>query len=258
MFRTHLLSIAALFAIASAAQIEPSAAQGQQQQAPAVLPSDKELDALLAAKKWNEIGAASSLGQSAEAVTRMMNWLRTRIDTGGGFFLSFLYARNLWNAGSYFKVDDPDKDLRIAAAMITLYAYEVIVIDGAKCADTSAPSRRADQLFMYGGRALDYLKTKPEELKAKVIDAAIGYEKRTEQWRKDDDLLCRDGMEETKAGIDAGTTREVPTPPGYFGKAVAVETPPGFVPRFLAPSVYVPLQEKARSAMKANLAKLLH
>jgi len=258
MFRTHLLSIAISFAIASAAQIEPSAAQGQQQQAPVVLPSDKELDALLAAKKWNEIGAASSLGQSAEAVTRMMNWLRTRIDTGGGFFLSFLYARNLWNAGSFFKVDDPNKDLHITAAMITLYAYEVIVIDGAKCADTSAPSRRADQLFMYGARALNYLKTKPEELKAKVIDTAIGYEKRTEQWRKDDDPLCRDGMAEIKAGIGAGTTRAVSTPPGYFGKTIAVETPPGYVPKFLAPEAYLPIQKRTRAEMKENLLKLIH
>jgi hypothetical protein len=73
---------------------------------------------------------------------------------------------------------------------------------------------------------LNYLKTKPEELKAKVIDTAIGYEKRTEQWRKDDDPLCRDGMAEIKAGIGAGTTRAVSTPPGYFGKTIAVETPP--------------------------------
>jgi hypothetical protein len=249
--------IVILCLVAGVVRIEPGAALAQQQPAPAVLPSDKELDALLAAKKWNEIGAAMSLRQSSEAVTRMMNWLHTRIDAGGGFFLSFLYARNLWNAGSFLKVDDPNKDLRISAALITLYAYELIAIDGAKCADKSAPSRRADQLFMYGGRALNYLKTKPEELKAKVIDTAIGYEKRTEPLRKDDDLLCRDGMEELKAGIDAGRTREVQSP-GTFGKTIAVETPPGYMPRFLAPGVYRPLQEKARSEMKANLLKLVN
>ena len=255
--RIHWIVILCLVA-GGVMRIEPGAAQAQQQQATAVLPSDKELDALLAAKKWNEIGAASSLGQSGEAVTRMMNWLHTRIDTGGGFFLSFLYARNLWNAGSFFKVDDPNKDLRITAALITLYAYELIVIDGAKCADKSAPSRRADQLFMYGGRALNYLKTKPEELKAKVIETAIGYEKRTEQWRKDDDLLCRDGMEEIKAGIDAGTTHEVPSQSGHYGKTIAVETPPGFAPRFLAPEAYLPIQQRGRSEMRANLLKLIY
>jgi hypothetical protein len=256
--KMRILFILTLCVLAGVARIEPSAAQGQQQPATAILPSDKELDALLAAKKWNEIGAVSSLGQSSEAVTRMMNWLHTRIDAGGGVFLSFLYARNLWNLGSFFKLDDPDKDPRISAALITLYAYEVIVIDGAKCADTSAPSRRADQLFMYGGKALNYLKTKPEELKAKVVEIAIGYEKRTEQLRKDDDLLCRDGMEEMKAGIDAGRMHEVPPPTGYYGKTIAVETPPGFVPRFLAQSAYGPLQVRARSEMKANLFKLLH
>jgi hypothetical protein len=256
--KMRILFIITLCLLAGVARIEPSAAQVKPWPATAILPSDTELDALLAAKKWNEIGAASSLGQSSEAVARMMSWLRTRIDAGGGFFLSFLYARNLWNLGSLFKADDPDKDLRITAAIITLYAYEVIVIDGAKCADTSAPSRRADQLFTYGGSALNYLKTKPEELKARVIETAIGREKRTEQLRKDDDLLCRDGMEEIKAGIDAGTTHEVPSQNGHYGKTVAVETPPGFVPRFLAQSAYGPLQVRARSEMKANLIKLTH
>jgi hypothetical protein len=51
---------------------------------------------------------------------------------------------------------------------------------------------------------------------------------------------------------------EVPPPTGYYGKTIAVETPSGFVPRFLAQSVYGPLQVRARSEMKANLFKLLH
>src|SRR5271170_8295470 len=58
--RIHWIVILCLVA-GGVMRIEPGAAQAQQQQATAVLPSDKELDALLAAKKWNEIGAASSL-----------------------------------------------------------------------------------------------------------------------------------------------------------------------------------------------------
>src|SRR5271167_752198 len=49
--RIHWIVILCL--VAGVVRVEPGA-----EQAPAVLPSDKELDALLAAKKWNEIGAA--------------------------------------------------------------------------------------------------------------------------------------------------------------------------------------------------------
>jgi hypothetical protein len=65
-------------------------------------------------------------------------------------------------------------------------------------------------------------------------------------------------MGEIKAGIDAGTTHEVPSQSSHYGKTIAVETPPGFVPRFLVPEAYLPIQQRRRSEMKANLLKLVH
>jgi hypothetical protein len=258
MFRGHLLSIAVLLAIAGVARIEPSAAQEQQQPAAAGLPSDEQLDALLAAKKWDELGAALSQAKGGEPFARKLDWLQAKIDAGGGFFVVFMYAKDLWLAGNSAKIKNPDQDTRVTAGLMTLYAYQLILVDGAKCEDVSALSHRTDQLLMFGKPMLSYLKAKPEKLKAKIIDLAIAYEKHTAPLRKNDDVLCRGGLKEILAGLEGGATREGPSPPGEPGKSFEVEPPASYAPQFLAPDVYLPLQEKARSAVKTNLAKLLH
>jgi hypothetical protein len=234
------------------------AAPNQQTTSPSAdLPSDQELDALLLAKKWNDLGAALSRAKSPDAVVRKLDWLQSRLDVGGGSLLGFIYAKDLWDIGATQKIDDPNKDLRITAGLITLYIYELIAIDGAKCADHSAPSHRVDQLLMNNAPALGYLKAQPQELKDKVVDLAIAMEKKTAPLRKLDDLLCRSGLEEMQAGIAAGKTREVPTPPGQVGKTVEVDPPADFAPRLLTPQSYLPDQEKARANMKATLLKLI-
>ena len=72
--RIHWIVILCLVA-GGVVRIEPGATQAQQQPATAVLPSDKELDALLAAKKWNEIGAASSLAQLSQLAPDFCNFV---------------------------------------------------------------------------------------------------------------------------------------------------------------------------------------
>jgi hypothetical protein len=88
--------------------------------------------------------------------------------------------------------------LRIAAGMLALYTYELILIDGATCEDQTAPAHRVEQLLKIGGPALAYLKAQSHEIKAQVIDNAIALEKQTALLRKEDDLLCRDGLEQMK------------------------------------------------------------
>ena len=80
------------------------------------------------------------------------------------------------------------------------------------------PALTRDQLLADYGPVIAYLKTKPAKFKTKVIDAAIALEKRTASLRKDDDVLCRGGLEEMMAGIEAGETKEAPTPPGEIGR----------------------------------------
>ena len=96
------------------------------------LPSDQDLDALLLAKKWNDLGSALSRAKSPESVARKLDWLESRLEVGGGSLLGFIYAKDLWEIGEAQKVDDPNHDLRLTAGLITLYTYELIAISEAK------------------------------------------------------------------------------------------------------------------------------
>jgi hypothetical protein len=223
----------------------------------ATLPSDDALDALLTARNWNDLGAALSRPGTNEEFARRLNWLKTRIDSGGGFLLGILYARDLWAIGSRLKIDDPAKDPRVTAALISLYAYELILIDGARCEDRSAPGNRATQLLTQRAATLAFLKQQLPDLKSKIVEIAIALERKTAPLRKDDDLMCRDGLEEMKAGLERGTQQEMPNAPGYVGKRIAVTPPTDWTPEFASPEVYRPMQDKARTDMRENLRKFI-
>src|SRR5258708_27165133 len=104
----------------------------------------------------------------------------------------------------------------MTAGMITLYTFEIIVIDGAKCEDKSAPGHRLEQLLIARRETLAYLKQQPQEWKAKVVDIAIALENKTANLRTEDDLICRGGLEQYRVGLERGTQREVPNAGGYF------------------------------------------
>jgi hypothetical protein len=221
------------------------------------LPSDTDLDALLMARNWDALGAALSRPDTNLEIIRKLNWLKTRMENGGGLLLPTIYARDLWAIGINLKVSDPNTDMRVSAALISFYAYEITIIDGAKCEDQSAPSNRISQLLRNRAATLAYLKQQPVDLKMKVVEVAIALERKTAPLRKDDDLICRGGMDEMKASLERGTQQEVPNTTGHYGKTVAVTPPPGWTPKFVPPSVYRPMQEKARADMRESLLKLV-
>jgi hypothetical protein len=257
MWKGRLLSIAILLATPAMAQIEPAAAQEPRHSATHALPSDEQLDALLAARKWDELADALSNVTGSEARLRSINWLKAKIEAGGGFPLVIFYARDLWNAGQSNPIADPDKDPRVTAGFMILYAYVLILVDGAKCADNSAPGHRLDQLFEIDAPILKFILAKPKKLKDKIINGVVGFEKATAPSRQDDDVLCRGGLDEIMAGLQEGTTHKETTPAGQVGQSYAVQPPAGYAPRFLPPKEYLPLQAKERAGLKADLTQAL-
>jgi hypothetical protein len=223
----------------------------------ATLPSDADLDALLAVRNWDALGAALSRPGTNEEIVRKLNWLKTRMENGGGLLLPTIYARDLWAIGINLKVSDPNTDMRVSAALISFYAYEITIIDGAKCEDQSAPGNRVSQLLRNRAATFAFLKQQPLDLKMKVVEVAIALERKTAPLRKDDDLICRGGMDEMKASLERGTQKEVPNTTGHYGKTVAVTPPPNWTPKFVPPSVYRPMQDKARADMRESLLNLV-
>jgi hypothetical protein len=104
---------------------------------------------------------------------------------------------------------------------------------------------------------LAYLKQRPNEWKISVVNIAIAFEKKTANLRREDDLICRGGLEEYRVSLERGTQHEVPKPDGHFGKTMDVRPPADWVPNFVPPAVYQPLQEKARIDMRAMLLQLI-
>jgi hypothetical protein len=254
MWREHVFSVALLLATPVMASIEPAAAQERQQLG--ALPSNEQLDGLVTAKKWNELADALATAKG-EDFARKADWLQAKVDAGGGLPLVLAYTQSVWDLGRATPTADPDKDLRVTAAFMFLYAYTLIAVDGTKCEDRSAPGHRFDQVLEMDAPILKFLKAKPQKLKDKLVDAALGYEKLTAPSRKNDDVLCRGGLHEIMAGLKSGATHEEPTRSGEIGKSIAVAAPPDYAPRFLPAAEYLPLQEKARAAVKTDLTKML-
>jgi hypothetical protein len=257
MWKERLFSIAVLLATPAIVQIEPAVAQERQRPAAGALPSDEQLDALLAARKWDELADALAEARGGDAFGRSISWLKAKIEAGAGFLPVIYYARGLWDAGQSNPVADPDKDPRVTAGFMILYAYALILVDGLKCDDSSAPGHRLDQVLEIDRPILKFIWAKPRKLKDRIIDGVVAYEKATAPSRLDDDILCRGGLHEIMAGLDEGTTREASTAPGQVGQSYAVQAPPSFAPRFLPPKEYLPLQAKSRSMLKTNLTKLM-
>jgi hypothetical protein len=255
MWKERLFSIAVLLTTPALLPVEPAAAAEQQHSAASALPSNERLDALMAAKKWNELSEVLAPAEG-EDFTRKLDWLKTKVDAGGGLPLVLAYTQSLWDAGRSNPNADPDKDLRVTAALMLLYSYALIAVDGVKCEDQSAPGHRLDQVLEMDAPILKFLKARPQKLKDKLIGGVIGYEKFTAPLRKDDDELCRGGLHEILAAYEAGALKDEPTTTGQGGQSYVVEAPPDYAPKFLTPKEYQPLVVKARAKLKANMTVL--
>jgi hypothetical protein len=184
-------------------------------------PDEGDLDSLLAAKDWNKLRA--SLSRPDRDVRESLDWMKAKLLSDGWYLVSVLLARDLWSIGAQAKVDDPEKDLRLTAGFVTLYTAAVILVDGSKCEDQTAPALRMDQLLQARAAALAFMKQQLPANKQKAIELAVALEATTAAARGSDDLVCRDGMAQMRAGLERGTQHTVPSAPGVFGKSVAVE-----------------------------------
>jgi hypothetical protein len=171
--------------------------------------------------------------------------------------IAMSYARDLWIAGQSLNIADPKKDLRVSSAAMTLYAYEIIIIDGKMCEDQSAPTHRIDQLLLNQRPTLAFIRSQAPSVKTDVVNVALALERKTAPLRQRDDLICRDGLAQMKASLKAGLQHDMPPKPGQFGRQVAVDAPPGWTPDFVSASVYKLAQDRAREDMKGNLLTLI-
>ena len=220
-----------------------------------------KLDGFLAAQDWDGIGVAISHPADNSELLTGLHWLEAKTNAGqGGMFLPTLFAANLWSVGNFppsaGQTNETGAKLRLEAGIMTLYTYELIVIDGERCEDRSAAGHREEQVLGGHAATLAYLRALPPEVKKAAIQRALALEQRTAPLRGPDTQLCSWGAEEMIAAARTGVTHPMPPQPGQYGQTVGVVAPPGWKPKFLSPEVYGPAQTKMRAAMPEMLARL--
>ncbi len=255
-----------LIAAAQPAAAPPPASGSPVEQARAPMPGNvAQLDAALAAKDYARVNRIHGEIRSGDELLLLMNWEQVRIFNGeGGFYLSQLYMHDLWAMASALEAAHRPEaaDMKQTAVLIGLYSYELVVLDGTKCTDSTAVGHRMDQLTGGNAEAWAYIPQIPEDMRAKMVWAALQIESHTASVRKNDDVLCQGGLTQMIAGLgEAARTgqapREVPNQPGMVGRSYAVAPPKDFQIGYASPDVWRPAQAKLRESMPARLSGIM-
>jgi hypothetical protein len=218
-----------------------------------------ELEALLSQKNYPELGQIFRNTNKIDEVVLNINWQRSKVLSGASAFMNFAYIADLDRIGTALG-DVRGVEPKKMAAMILLYTYELILIDGVKCKDVSAPGHRKDQLLTNFPNVVKSIPTFSDEDLDTIIKTAIKIESFTAPRRADDDFLCRGGLAETQAALAKygnEASREVPTPPGRLGKTMEIRTDPDYKPEFVGKETWEPKQAEFRASMPEILSKLV-
>lgn len=175
------------------------------------------------------------LGRSMHA----LDWMRDVVFLDAGANLTILYADTMWALANASR----SNPLRRAAAdgwaesaqTMTLVGYTLVIVDGARCADSTAAGARLTKVT--AGREDRFKSTAPmteetRELKRRV---ARNVETRTASARLPDPYICMDGIAEIgRIMASAGSTRSRPQPAtgGQFGSTVVLTPGPDYMPEF--------------------------
>jgi hypothetical protein len=151
--------------------------------------NEAELNALLKAKKYPELVDALKPSSDPEQITRTMNWSSTKLLQGETGLLGFTFVRDLWR---FAKVAPPSEKLQFqqTAAVILLYTYQTIKLDGLKCADRSAPDLKSRELIRHFKEAWSFLRETPPRQRVTILASALALERTTAPARSDDAAFC--------------------------------------------------------------------
>lgn len=238
------------------------------------MPPDAELDALWMQSRWNDLGDILTNQRSPDARRPAVKWLSTRLQAGGGLMHGLILAKMLWEGGNRMSEHDGvrepvgDTQDELNAAIILLYTRAMIEIDGLRCADATAADTWLARLDGNVKNAspqlvprnvswpIYYLRRQPEAVRIAAVDAALAMERRTASLRRDDDLLCRAGKDGEMAAARRDERPWVPTTQRHYDGTVGLEPPADWVPGFLTPEKYRPLQDKAKAGLRDRLLAL--
>lgn len=211
----------------------------------------------LDAKDYVNLKGTLDTWTSADRAQRSLDWSKAKMMEGNTILVAYIYAGNLWRLGNSSPPSSPYAELKSTAAMVTLYAFAVIMVDGQKCKDASAPGHNIEvNLRNWGKTTWAYLASLPASEREKIISIALELERKTAPVRGNDRFVCGGGMSEW-AQADLSRGKEVPTPPGGVGRTVLVPNNPDYVPELKLPPEYEQQQANVRARLHDMIAAIL-
>ena len=194
-----------------------------------------------------------------DAIALDLNWEQSRLFDGAGFVVTYGYMNALWRLAQMLPVADRG-GIEGSAAMVFLYNYILIAVDGVRCGDATAPVHRRDQLLQDNRAIVTYLANLPVEARMRLASVAVGLERATSHVRRNDPVLCRGGMAEIIAGLQAQGSKPLPTvpaAPGSPGDTVLVPPIATYTPSFIDEATAGPKQDAIRQALPETLTRWL-
>ena len=245
--------------LAQAPSAAPPPATASSAKVPPLPANAAELFALLSQRHYTELSQLFRNTNKFEEIMLNMNWQNSMMLLGASAFINFSYIANLDRISTALG-EVRGVEPRKTAAMTWLYTYELILIDGVKCKDGSAPGHRKDQLLTTFPTVVKSIRTFSDEEIDTIVKTALKMESFTAPRRTDDDFLCRGGLAEMQAALAKygnEATREVPTPQGGLGKTMEIRADPDYKPEFLDRMTYEPKQAEFRASMPEILSKFV-
>ena len=218
-----------------------------------------ELDRLWARRDFVTLMSRLRGELRAEKVFLDLNWERARVLEGAGYPMVNSYMQDLFRLGSAVPAKDGE-DLKQAAGMMFAYGFNLITLDGLKCADRSAPSHWRDQLMLQNPDITSFIVSSSRAARMYMGTISLAFEAATSSLRTNDEVLCGGGLAEISAALLANGDKPLqplPLPPGMSGKSYSVPSPPGCKAKFVGEQIWRPKQNEVRVNLAALLTKLL-
>lgn len=225
------------------------------------LPSDiAVLDGYASRGEWTLLVKRLASATSASDILADMDWERSKVINGGNILFDIAYVNSLWKTASLLSTPGAD-EMKQTAVAFALYQIAVIDLDGPRCKDPTAPDRKLRLALTNWGTIVHYGQALPPQQKDTVKQVALRLEWATAPVRVNDPVLCRGGLDEMRANMEAGAKpQEVPsTPaPGMLpGKSFALPHIVDYKPEFLADAVWKPVVDARRAQLPKELTSVL-
>jgi len=218
-------------------------------------PTLAELDRLYAAGQYREVTQRMFAARDNAEARAILGWAQARVQSAAPHVIAVAYADLLWQIGEGQGSDA----LREESGLVLIYSVLAIGVDGAKCADATAPDARVRQILSTRQAWLEFARARPADRRAYMRNSAVALEQSTAARRPEDRDICAAGDDEIARQLATPGTvaRERPLKPGEARRTIDIEPGPTYRPRFLGPESWHPRQSQVRAQFWRILDQLV-